>query len=157
MRISLRKWRPGPKGGTKKRPKVDPKLDPLWGAQMLRNTRNSKGFGDFWPLRGVQLWTHFRSHFVYKATIKTWKVLKFEGPGIDPKMCSEMSPKLDPSERSKSSKTLWIPCVSEHLGSPKGVRFWVPFWVPFPDHCLAPASISLRESFTTYLYVNLGF
>ena len=24
-------------------PKVDPKPDPLWGAQMLRNTRNSKG------------------------------------------------------------------------------------------------------------------
>ena len=44
-------------------PKVDPKPDPLWGAQVLRNTRNSKGFGAFWPLRGVQFWSHFRTHF----------------------------------------------------------------------------------------------
>ena len=28
-------------------PKVDPNPDPLWGAQVLRNTRNSKGFGAF--------------------------------------------------------------------------------------------------------------
>ena len=44
-------------------PKVDPKPDPLWGAQMLRNTRNSTGFGVFWPLRGVQFWDHFWINF----------------------------------------------------------------------------------------------
>ena len=41
-------------------PKVDPTTDPLWGAQVLRNTRNSKGFGAFRPLGGTQFWTHFR-------------------------------------------------------------------------------------------------
>ena len=31
----------------KRVPKVDPNPDPLWGAQGLTNTRNSKGFGAF--------------------------------------------------------------------------------------------------------------
>ena len=31
----------------KRDPKVDHKPDPLWGAQVLRNTRNSKDFGAF--------------------------------------------------------------------------------------------------------------
>ena len=65
----------------------------------------------------------FRCHFALWALIdliKTWKVPKFWGPENDPKMTPKMSTKLDPSERSNSFKTLWIPCVSEHLGSPKG-------------------------------------
>ncbi len=33
-----------------KGPKVDPKPYPLWGSQVLRNTRNSNGFGAFRPL-----------------------------------------------------------------------------------------------------------
>ena len=33
--------------------KVVPEMDPFWGGQMVRNTMNSKGFGDFGlPQRG---------------------------------------------------------------------------------------------------------
>ncbi len=53
--------------------------------------------------------------------------MEFGGPEIELRMGPEMILKLDPSERPNSSKTLWIPCVSEHLGSPKGIRFWVHF------------------------------
>ena len=49
--ISLRKWRPGPKSG--------PKMDPFGGAQVLRKAMNSKGFGAFWPPRGIQFWDQF--------------------------------------------------------------------------------------------------
>ena len=59
LKDSLKEMRVGgPKVVPKRYPKVDPKPDPLWGAQVLRNTRNSKGFGAFWPLRGI----HFRTH-----------------------------------------------------------------------------------------------
>ena len=44
-------------------PKVDPKPDPLWGAQVLEKAMNSNGFGAFWSLRGIQFRTHFWIHF----------------------------------------------------------------------------------------------
>ena len=37
----------GPKVAPIRDPKVDPKPDPLWGAQVLENTMNSNGFGAF--------------------------------------------------------------------------------------------------------------
>ena len=49
----------GPKMVPKRVPKVDPKPDPLWGAQVLGKAMNSKGFGAFWPPRGIQIWDHF--------------------------------------------------------------------------------------------------
>ena len=32
---------------------------PFWGDHVLEKAMNSKGFGAFWPSRGVQFWGHF--------------------------------------------------------------------------------------------------
>ena len=47
----------------KRVPEMDPKPDPLWAARVLGKALNSKGFGAFWPLRGMHFWAHFRAHF----------------------------------------------------------------------------------------------
>ena len=48
LKDSLKEMRVGgPKVVPKRYPNVDPKPDPLWGAQVLRNTSNSNGFGAF--------------------------------------------------------------------------------------------------------------
>ena len=95
MRISLRKWRPGPKSGPEKGPKSGPKTGPPFGSPGVQKHKEFKGFWSFFasqrgPVLGSFLdpfWGQFRDpriSEIFRNLIKIIKAVSKEWPSASP-------------------------------------------------------------------------